>query len=100
MTVVTKDKTPQGYTIQIEDWSEDYPTVFKKNDVVAVYPISKANSEYRWILAGDIFRCMFHFRNGYEARTAYELLIKGMKKPEDFADYTDMRSRRYLLGKA
>lgn len=98
MTVTKKSNTPNGTIIQIEDWHNDYPSVFAKNDTVAAYPIAKAGSEYKWVVAGETFRCDFHFKNEQEAETAFQLLESGIKRPEDYADYTDAKHRRYLLG--
>ena len=98
MEVIKRGKLVNGIDMQIEDWSKDYPSIYKKSDVVVVYPIAMASSEYGWVLAGDTFRCAFHFENEEEAKKAFDNLQRGKTRPEDYADYTDLRHRRYLLG--
>lgn len=87
MQVITRSKTIDGTAIQIENWNNDYPTLYAKNSTVALYPISK-QTIYKSFnpTRGESFRYSLSFDNEEKAMTAYKLLITGEKKLIDYID--------------
>ena len=55
MKVIKRSTMPDGTSIQIEDWREDYPTVFE-NYSIGAYPIAQRTSKYKLIEDGRKFR--------------------------------------------
>lgn len=51
MKVLKCDKMSNGTAIQIEDWSDVYPTIYN-TITIAAYPMAKNSSKYRWVEAG------------------------------------------------
>lgn len=55
MKLICKGEMPDGTAIQIEDWREDYPDIFKTYGLAA-YPKAKASGKYGWVTRGKDFR--------------------------------------------
>ena len=83
------------YTIYLEDWSKDYPSVYSKNDHVAAYPTAKnshyygSNDGYAYPRRGQAFRLGMHFPSEAEARAAIQALEAGTKTLADYVEVFD-----------
>lgn len=86
MKVLQEARTPQGIEIQIEDWTQDYSCF--NTFYIAAYPIAKNTSKYGWIRGGKNFRLGIsrEWKSNEEVYTAFNELVNGTKKLEDFAD--------------
>lgn len=106
MRILAKGTMPDKTRIQIEDWSEDIPSLHAKNDVVAAYPIAKQSatrSEYVGISGMPsvweypqryrTFRLALRFPSSVDAETAYNNLLNGNAVLLDYADY--MEEKKY-----
>ena len=87
MRVLERAKTPEGFDIQIEDWTEDYSCF----DVLSIgtYPKSERLPQSRktWVIPGEEFRCSINrFACNEEVQRAFEDLKQGTKIVKDFAD--------------
>lgn len=88
MRVVANGKTPVGVIVQIEDWSENYPEVYKPCTTIVAYPVSLYTIEGSFApKAGEKFRAQFDFSNWEETREAFDLLVSGEKKLVDYIDH-------------
>lgn len=87
MKVLERAKTPEGFDIQIEDWTEDY-SCFNTLSIGA-YPRSERipKSRTSYVTAGETFRVSINreFKNNEEVRKAFEELKQGIKTVKDFA---------------
>lgn len=102
MKVIEKSITASGLNIQIEDWSKDYPNIYKENSTIALYPKSKADISGRWCnfypRVGESFRVDLNFNNEMECKNAFKLLIQGEKDIIDFIEnYKGNISREDLI---
>lgn len=88
MTILERAVMPDGTSIQLEDWHEDYPEVFPFADTVAAYPIAKETVERSPFSPqrGETFRAEFRFSNADNAREAFDALVSGAKPLKDFAE--------------
>ena len=92
MQIIRKGTTPNGTSLQIEDWSEDY-TSYNKNATIGFYPMA-LESIYRedkphWTpypKRGETFRASFNFDTEAEALEAFVLLENGCRC---FIDYIE-----------
>lgn len=77
-----------GTKIQIENWNNDYPNIYKKNSTVACYPVAKENIYGVWCYPcrGEAFRFEMKFENEEKAKESYNMLICGKKKLIDYID--------------
>lgn len=74
MKILMKGFTHDEFAVQLEDWSEDYPTYRYKFDIGA-YP--KESWKKR-------FRAQCEFKNKDEALEVFEALLSGKKTVFDF----------------
>lgn len=84
------------FTILLEDWSEDYPTVHNYADQLAAYPVAKESVYSTWSAyprRGESFRLGMHFPSEEEAREAMSALESGAKSLKDFAQCFDTLPR-------
>ena len=93
MFVVKKGVTSTGIDIQIEDWSDVYPNLFKKNATVGFYPKAVNdiyNEDYpHWApypKRGEVFRASLNFDTEEEAREAFNAMRSGEKTYMDYLD--------------
>lgn len=87
MVVTKKAVLPDGTTIQIEDWSKDYP-FYKANCTLAAYPKSKADIAGMFAPKfGERFRAEFEFETAKLCETAFSELQSGNKILADYAEY-------------
>ncbi len=84
---------PDNTEIQIEDWSEAYPTIFCKNSIIAAYPKAKESVFNRlfdhlppYPMRNKTFRAWFEFDSAEEAKTAFGDLISGRKTLLELAE--------------
>ena len=80
------------YLVQLEDWSEDYPSIHAPADQLAAYPVAKADVFKEWNTyprRGEKFRLGIHFSSEKKARKAMEALEDGTKTLKDFSDKFD-----------
>ena len=99
MKVLEKAFTPEGTTIQIENWKEDYSHVKTFN--IATYPIAKRSSEYKWIEDGKTFRLDISrgFNTDEEVKQAFNDLLTGVKTISDFSEqFYNGDKDKYLYG--
>lgn len=88
MKVIETNKLPDGTAIQIENWNEDYPSVFSANSTIAAYPISKYTLPGAFApKAGERFRAQFDFDSEEQTREAFRSLVNGEKQLSDYADF-------------
>lgn len=90
MKIIRKDTMPNGVKIQLEDWSEGFPDLFRIQ--IGAYPIAKCSGKYGFVLSGDRFRLTIA-SNRYDDYTDadvtadYEALVNGQKSLEDLSDH-------------
>lgn len=98
MKVLETAKTPEGYDIQVEDWTKDY-SCFKTLSIGA-YPIAQRTSDGKWIEGGKPFRLDINrFNTNEEVHQAYADLISGVKTLKDFtSQFWNGEKDCYLLG--
>lgn len=97
MEIIKKGITPENIDIQLENWSKDYPTIYKGATVIAAYPTSKLsvphyiNNHFThdYPKRGEKFRLSITFPTSKEAQAAYENLILGATKLSDYVNLFD-----------
>ncbi len=98
MKILQEARTPQGIEIQIEDWTQDYS--FIKTVSITAYPIAKNTGKYGWIRGGENFHLGItrEWASNEEVYSAFNELVNGTKKLEDFADrfYNGEKDQWYL----
>lgn len=89
MRVTVKGVMPDKTKIQMEDWSQDFPSIHSENDVVAAYPIAKQPAttlafegvfgfrKYEYPQQYRTFRFALQFPTAADAETAYNNLVSG-----------------------
>lgn len=89
-----------GCPLVQEDWSEDY-AVHKPGDQLAAFPVSTAYSGRPFGPSrGETFRLGMHFPSPEEASKAFNDLVAGKTKLEDYVsrfDTTPGMSRKDIL---
>lgn len=90
MIILKRDKTPDGTTIQIEDWRKDYSCFNTLS--IAAYPIMRRlpNSvTLYWHKPGEKFRVSIDraFNDDQEVMNAFEDLKTGKKSIKDFSNH-------------
>ena len=104
MKVIEKGNTPDGMSVQIEDWSKDY-SFCKKNACVAFYPVA-LNSIYKkdddlnvciqkksvlsmipYPERSRTFRATLEFDTEEAAKKAFESMVSGVGTFMDYMDY-------------
>ena len=95
--IVERALMPDGTKIQIEDWSEVYPTVYPIQ-MIAAYP--KAKREGWWVRRNESFRLEIScgFESNDEVRKYFDGLVGGTVKLEDLIDYYKDDKCRYYMG--
>jgi hypothetical protein len=87
MRVIKTNKLPDGTVILIENWNEDYSSVFPANGTIAAYPISKYTIPGAFSpKAGEIFRAQFDFDSAEQTGEAFNSLVNGEKQLTDYID--------------
>lgn len=106
MKVLNRGIMPDKTKIQLEDWSEDYPSFHAKSDVIAAYPIAKVSAS-RTVFEGinrqpcvweyppqyHSFRLCLRFPCGSDAEKAYSKLLDGTARLLDYVEY--MEEKKY-----
>lgn len=107
MTICERGKTKMLERIQLEDWSNDLPTIHRERDVLAAYPV--AGKTNRVQLAGGIieypkqgqrFRLEMHFPSPTEAEKAFRELLAGKKTLKEYSGMfreTSLATKMQLL---
>ncbi len=102
MRIVAKGVMLDGTKIQVEDWSEEYPNVFKKATSIGFYPMCKTSINRDDKLhfppypeRGRTFRSSFKFENSTETMDAFLAMLTGEKNYLDYMDYYD----NYVIAK-
>jgi len=86
MKAIKRGTLPDGSTVQVEDWSSDYPELCTYADTVAAYPKSTKTHEGQYApKLGLKLRVSFHFESKSEADEAFEKLVSGEAVLQDFA---------------
>lgn len=82
------DQKRREFTIQVEEWFDDYPNIMAY--VVGVYVKAIADgSGYFAPRRGNKFRCAFEFWSEVEAMEMYNNIISGTKELEDYAQHLE-----------
>lgn len=107
MRVTDKGVMPDKTKIQTEDWSQDLPSIHKKNDVVAAYPLAKqpaitstfegVNGFRSWEYPAryNTFRLAFRFPCATDAESAYNKLLNGDACLLDYVEF--MQEKKYAI---
>ena len=100
MKLIKEGTMPNGTKIYLEDWHDDYPSIFPANDCVAAYPIAKESrlryDSYCYPHIGKSFRLDCHFDSALAAEQAFQALQSGEKSFKDFAEFAwDMSLLRF-----
>ena len=106
MKLLERSQTPDGITIQLEDWTDkntpDCPDLYGIE--IGAYPVAVRSSSTGWIRAGEQFRLSIS-ENKYrdygaeDVRNDYEALKNGSKTIKDLAAYFyNGEKDKYLLG--
>ena len=85
-------KVDGEYLLQMEDWSEDYPSLHAYADQLAAYPVAKGSvykGHYSYPRRGEKFRLGMKFTNTIQAKNAMNALEDGTKTLKDFVDIFD-----------
>ena len=91
MNIVIRGIMPDGTSIQIEDWTCEFPNHY----VTAAYPISKVTLPGAFSPSeGQRFRYGINFESLYDASECAGSLMSGKKK---LADYGDCLERREYI---
>jgi len=96
MKVLIREKMPDGIKVQLEDWSENGQMKW----CVGAYPVSKADSKYKWIRRGERFRLSLYFENKAQAEVAFDLLVTGKQALINCSAhfYNGIKDLYYLIG--
>lgn len=104
MKIIKKSTMPDGTAkrhatkIQIEDWTQDYPGIYKYYSIAA-YPISKESSEHGFIRRNHTFRLgLEYFSSNEEVFNVFEMLENGTLALEDLSDYYANPDDAYYMG--
>jgi hypothetical protein len=85
MTITKKGQMPDGTTLQIEDWSQDYPATFSKDSILATYPVCQWPVQIPFgPKLGERFRAELSFASAEECERAFAQLVSGEKRLADF----------------
>lgn len=85
-------KVDGEYLLQMEDWSEDYPSVHAYADQLAAYPIAKGSvykGNYSYPRRGEKFHLGMKFTSTAQAQKAMNALEDGTKTLKDFVNTFD-----------
>lgn len=86
MKAIRRGTLPDGATVQVEDWSTDYPEIRTYGDTLAAYPKSKATHEGQYApKLGRVIRVAFQFDSECEANEAFDKLVHGEAVLQDYA---------------
>lgn len=97
MKKIKQSKMPDGTTIQLEDWQEDY--LFKKTLEIGVYPKAKNSSNNNIIRMNETFRLdLTNFKSNKEVESTFEKLEKGIMKLEDLQEHFYSSKYKFYLG--
>lgn len=69
MKVIERKKSKEGYLVQIEDWSEDYPMLYNKNCTIAMFIPAKEDTPF--VKKGELTRKEKYFNNEIETRIEF-----------------------------
>lgn len=100
MKVLERSVMSNGTKVQLEDWREDYPSVYNTISIAA-YPIAKNTGKYKWIQAGDSFRLTISrgFNSDNEVMGIFKSLVNGTITIEEVADhFWDGDKAKWYLG--
>ena len=94
--ILHRSETPDGIEIQIEDWRNVYPDVYKTL-IIGCYPIAKQSGGY-FIKKGERIRCSIEkFDTDEEVLDAFERLENGSITIEDLDEHIVDNKHRYYL---
>ena len=86
MNIRAKAVMPDGTSIQLEDWADDYPNT-EYAWMIGAYPVAKHTSDrYFGPQKGKPFRVSLGFAKDNEAVACMEALNRGEKTLVDYAD--------------
>lgn len=86
MKIIKKSKMQDGTTIQIEDWSETYPSLMNPF-TIGSYPIAKESIDGSFSpKRGERFRLEMDFSTMEEAKEIFMRLESGMLHLKDLKD--------------
>lgn len=104
MKIIKKSTMPDGTAkrhatkIQIEDWTQDYPGIYKCYSIAA-YPVSKENSEYGFIRRNHTFRLgLERFSSNEEVFNVFDRLENGTLALEDLYEHYANLDDSYYMG--
>ena len=93
MFVIEKGTTPNGISIQIENWHDIYPNLHIENDTIGFYPkaindvYNETNPHFpAYPKRNETFRAALKFKTAEETRNAFELLKSGKKTYMHYLD--------------
>ncbi|MBS5307728.1 hypothetical protein [Clostridium sp.] len=91
MKVVERGLLKGDVKIQIENWKEEYPNIYKEeNTTLVVYPKSKVSLKSLWAgyypRENEPFRFEMSFKSEKECKDAFNSLTNNEKKLIDYMD--------------
>lgn len=98
MKVIEKAVTPEGYNIQIENWKEDYPTIFKTLGIGA-YPKANDTNKYGLIRRNKPFRVDIcrGFNSDDKVYEVFRSIVDGTTQIKDYAEqFWELEHAQYL----
>jgi hypothetical protein len=94
MKVLEKGIMPNGTSIQIEEWHEDY-TFMPYGSTIASYPKSKTSHEGSFAPKGnEVYRFSLKIKSEVETKKAFNDLLSGNKVLSDFKE--NLSKKDYL----
>ena len=100
MRVLEQTIMPDGTSIQIENWMEDYPQAFNTL-TIAAYPLAKRQGRYGWVRVNEKFRLNLSlgFSSDREVMVIYKTLQNGNITLEELHEhYWNGDKDRYYMG--
>ena len=100
MRVLERTIMPDGTSIQIENWMEDYPQAFNTL-TIAAYPLAKRQGRYGWVRVNEKFRLNLSlgFSSNREVMVIYKALQNGDITLEELHEhYWNGDKDRYYMG--
>lgn len=94
MKVIKKAQMPDGTKIQIENWMEDYPSVYTTY-TIATYPILKQHppKKHSWLFRKHEcirYELMRNWNSNAEVEAAFDGLCSGTYSLKDFENHVAM----------
>jgi|GEM_PF-2033286 len=96
MEVIARGTTKRGgVKIQVEDWSENYPKIFKREATLAAYPLvvnqtgMPRNMQCAYRPGFDKMRIVYQFPDAETCDAAFRHLCEGTGEFSDYEQFLD-----------